>query len=329
MPFNPFKDAATKAEEEFKRAYDKGVNLGPEKWQDASSSFSDAARHFAEAGNPQKSNEALALATLFYALVHPDAESWRNCGEAMARIGNIQINVGFSASSAAIALQARVMQEDIAATGAINSDSKDISRVGALKNLAQRYLELTGEDLVVWKLMKAEVDPQRRAYYLLGLATLVEANSFTDSDPRKAVSLLSESATQFEMAGVDPMNLRAITKVKRDNASRIAKCWFCGREVQGMGTHYVLLQAVVSSYTKQRYGSGVPQSIDGEYIVACESCSSSIRTVADVIARIYYERAIAEIHEIAQRLDARMNSLENEIRSLEGAVRSLKARIPR
>jgi len=233
LPLNPFKEAATKAEEEFTRAYNKGVNLGPEKWQDAANSFSDAAKHFAEVGNAQKSNEAFALATLFNALVYRNAESWRICSEAMTRTGDTQINVGFSASSAAIAQQARVMHEDILATTGINGDSNNISRVGALKNLAQKYLELTGEDLVVWKLMTVEVDPQRRAYYLLGLATLVEANSLMDSDPRKAVSLLSESATQFEMAGIDPMNLRAMTKVKRDNASRVARCWFCGREVQG------------------------------------------------------------------------------------------------
>lgn len=316
MPLNPFKDAATKAQDESTRAYDKGVNLGPEKWQNASSLFSEAAKHFAESGNPQKSNEATALAWLFYALVHNDAGSWYNCSEAMKKIGDTQINVGFAASSAAIALQAKVIQLDMLATSGISSDSQDTSRVEALKNLAQKYLELTGEDLVVWKLMKAELDPQRRAYYLLGLATLVQANSLMESDPRKAVSLLSESATQFEMAGVDPMNLRAITKAKRDNASKVAKCWFCGREVQGMGTHYLLLQATVSNYTKQKYGSEVPQSIDGAHVVACEGCSSSIRMVADAFARMYYERAITEMHEIAQRLEARITSLENTVNSL-------------
>lgn len=316
MPLNPFKDASTKAQEEFTRAYDKGVNLGPQNWQDASGSFSDAAKHFAEAGNPQKSNEATALAWLFYALVHNDAGSWHNCSEAMGKIGDMQVNIGFAASSAAIASQARVIRLDLITTNGINSDSRDISRVEALKSLAQRYLELAGEDLVVWKLMKAEVDPQRRAYYLLGLATLIQANGLMDSDPRKAVSLLSESATQFEMAGVDPLNLRPITKAKRDNASKVAKCWFCGREVQGMGTHYLLLQATVSDYTKQRYGSEVPQSIDGAHVVACEGCASSIRMVADAFARMYYERAITEMHEIAQRLEARITSLENAVNSL-------------
>jgi len=320
LPLNPFKDAATKAQEEFVRAYAKGVNLGPEKWQDASDSFSSAAKHFAESGSPQRSNEAFALSVLFYALVHRDAESWRRCSEAMTQMGDTQIQVGFTASSAAIAQQAQVMNEDILATSALNSDSHDASRVGALKNLAQKYLELTGEDLVVWKLMKAEIDPQRRAYYLLGLAGLVEANGILESDPRKAVSLLSESATHFEMAGVDPMNLRAIAKAKRDNASMVARCWFCGREAQGLGTHFELLPAVVSNYTKEKYGSEVPQSLDGAHVVACESCSSSIRMVADAFARMYYEKALNEMHDIASRLDARITSLQHEVNSLKGRV---------
>ena len=86
-----------------------------------------------------------------------------------------------------------------------------------------------------------------------------------------------------------------------------------------MGTHYMLLPAAVSNYTKQKYGSEVPQSIEGAHVVACEGCASSIRMVADAFARMYYERAITEMHEIAQRLEARITSLEN-------AVNSLKAR---
>ncbi len=320
MSLNPFKDVRTRADDEFSRAYSKGVNLGPQKWQDAVESFSAASKHYAQAGNSQKANEAYALACLFYALLHKDSQSWQTCSEAMTRVGDTPVNVGFAANSTAIAQQATVIRDDIVATSAINSDSSDVSRVSGLKALAQKYLELTGEDLVVWKLMKVELDPERRAYYLLGLASLVEANSLMESDPRKAVSLLSESATHFEMAGIDPMNLMAITKVKRDNASRVAKCWFCGREAQGLNVHYVLLSATVSDYTKQRYGSEVPESIDGAHIVACESCASSIRMAAEAFARMYYERAMAEMRQIAQRLDARINALQGEVNSLKGRI---------
>ncbi len=321
MPsFNPFKDAATKAQDEFSRAYSKGVNLGPEKWEEASNLFSSASKHYSEVGDSQRASECLALSSLFFALVHGDAQSWLRCSEGMKVVGSRQVNVGFAANADDIGRQAQVLFDDLVITGPLNSDSRDASKVGILRKVAQEYLELIGSELVIWKLMKAELDPQGRAYYLLGLASLVEANSVMETDPAKGVSLLSESATHFEMAGVDPMNLRAMTKAKRDNASLVAKCWFCGREFQGLGTHFVLLQATISNFTKQKYGTEFPPSLDGQHVNACEGCATSIRTVADNYAKMYYEKALAEMRHIEERLDARMNQLQGEINSLRSRI---------
>lgn len=59
LPLNRFKDAATKADEEFTKAYAKGVNLGPESWAEAVSHFSNATKHYSEVGNYAKANEGL------------------------------------------------------------------------------------------------------------------------------------------------------------------------------------------------------------------------------------------------------------------------------
>lgn len=316
MPFNPFKDSATKAQDEFSKAYTKGVNLGPDNWQSAANSFSAAAKHFAEAGDSQKANEALALSALFQALVSRDPQSWQQCGIAMSKIGSTQLNVGFPANSHDIALQAQLWSEDLSTLGMVSKDSRDAAQAGIIRNFAQRYLEQIGTDSVIWKLMKLEMDPQRRAYYLLGLASLIEANSVIQSDPSKGVSLLSESAAHFEMAGIDPMNLRAITNTKRDNAAKLAKCWFCGREVQGLGTHYFLFSASVSAYSKQKFGSDFPPSIDGENIVACEGCGSSIRWIADMFGRMYYEKAMEAMAKLESKLQSEIDYLQSQINSI-------------
>jgi hypothetical protein len=324
MPIKLFKEPAEKAEIEFREAYEKGVNLGPEKWPDAVHHFSEASKHFSSAGNSQKSYETYALATLFHALTMRTEQTWKACSEAMNQIPNSQLNVGFVVSSSNLAQQASVLSYDMATTQVLDGNSRDISRVAAVRDLAQKYMDLIGSDLSLWRLMKQEVDPQRRAYYLLGLASLIEANSIVDSDPKKSVALLSEAATNLELAGADPMSVFPGTQAKLDNLSKFGQCWFCGREMQGQGFHYVLLPATISQHSRQKYGSSTPHTMEGSMVVACESCSSSIRNVADEVAQVYYEKAMAEMRDLEKRLNAKISALEREIGSLRARVRSTR-----
>ena len=324
MPLKLFKQPAEKAEIEWKEAYEKGVNLGPQKWPDAVLHFEEASKQYGIVGDTQKAGEAYALATLFYALTNGTGPAWEACGKAMRQIPDTQLNVGFSASSANIATQAAVLSFDIATTVALDGNSKDMSRVSALRELAQKYMDIIGSDLAVWRLRRQELDPQRRAFYLLGLASLIEGNSAVDSDPKKSVALLSEAATQFELAGTDPMGVIAGTQAKMENLSKFGQCWFCGREMQGQGLHYVTLPATISNYTRQRYGSTTPHNMEETSVVACESCASSIRNVADAVAHAYYDRAIAELRDTEQRLNARISALQNEVNSLKARVHSLR-----
>ncbi len=315
-----FKEPSEKAEIEWREAYEKGINLGPQKWPEAVQHFSEASKHYAAIGNSTKSGEAYALATLFYALTNQTEQAWQACSKAMASIPDTQLNVGFFASSANIAQQASVMSSDLAATRALDGNSKEVSRVTPVRELAQKYMDLVGSDLALWRLQRKEIDPQRRAYSLLGLACLIEANSIADADPKKSVALLSEAATNFELAGSDSFGVSGSTQTKMENMSKFGQCWFCGREMQGQGFHYVTLPATISQYTRQRYGSTMPHNMEETAVVACESCASSIKNVADSVARAYYERAIVELRAAEQRLNAKISSLESEVHSLRARV---------
>ena len=319
-----FKEPSEKAEIEWREAYEKGVNLGPQKWPEAVRHFSEASRHYASVGDSQKSAEAYALATLFYALTNGTAQAWDGCSKAMSQIPDSQLNVGFSASSANLANQASVLSFDLTATSMIDGNSQDVSRVSALRDLAQKYMDIQGSDLAAWRLQRQEIDPQRRAFYLLGLASLIEANSVVDADPKKSVALLSEAATNFELAGADPMGVSSGTHSKMENFSKFGQCWFCGREMQGQGLHYVTLPATISQYTRQRYGSTTPHNMEEDHVVACESCASSIRNVADEVARAYYDQALAQIRALEQRLNSKIVAIEREIQALRGRVNSIR-----
>ncbi len=326
MPLSIFKQPQEKADDAFKQAYEKGVLMGPEKYPDAVQRFSDASKNYAMVGNLQKSSEAYALSTPFYALSSPSDQAWKICSEAMGRMPDTQLNVGFSAQSSSLAQQALVQSFDLAVSGRLDAESKDESRLGAVRDLAQKYMGLVGSDLTVWKLKKQEMDPQKRAFYLLGLASLIQANSVADVDPKKSVSLLSEAASYLEMAGTERMGILPATKTKLENWGKISQCWFCGREVQGQGIHYVLLPASITQYSSQKFAT-TPPSMENGKVVACTNCASSIRNVADDIARIYFDRAIIEMRALEQRLNAKLASLENQIGSLRSQVGSLRSRV--
>ena len=324
MPLKLFKQPSEKAEIEYREAYEKGVNLGPQKWPDAVHHFSEASKNYGAIGDSQKSAECYALATLFYALTTRTDQSWQECSKAMGQIPDTSLNVGFTVNSTAISQQASVLASDLTTTQMLDGESKDISRVAALRDLAQKYMDLIGNDLALWRLQKQELDPQRQAHYLLGVASLVEANSISDSDPKRSVPLLSEAATNFELAGIDPMSITPGTRIKLDNMTKFGKCWFCGREMQGQGFHYVTLDATITQYTRTRYGTSTPHSMEEKAVVACESCASAIKNVADNVAKAYYDMAMTAMREMEQRFNVRVAALQNEIGLLHNRLNRLK-----
>ena len=321
MPLSLFKQPDEKAADHFRQAYEKGVNLGPQKYPDAVQHFTEASKHYSSIGNAQKSSESYALATLFYALTNRTDQAWRNCSDALARVPEAQLDVGFPASSSGLARQAAVLSYDLRTLANVDGESRDTARIVAMRDLAQRYMDLVGNDLSLWRLLQENIEPQKRAHYLLGLASLIEANSLADTEPQKSVSLLSEAATNLELAVTDPLRISQGTRAKRDNLSKLGRCWFCGREMQGHGFHYVSLRATVSSYTKQRYGSSLQGAEN--MVEACKTCASTIRNVSDDVARGYFESAMAEMRALEQRLNARMTSLENEVHSMKSRLSAL------
>ena len=312
-----FKSPTAKADNEFQKAYEKGVNLGRNSWPVAIEHFTEASKHYGEAGDTQKANEASALALLFTALNGRSPELWAKVSAAMGAAGDVQLNVGFPASSQDLEKEALVLSEDLVILGQFSPQLSGQDKVSDLRDLAQKYLELVGSDLIIWKLSNQTIDPQRRAYYLLGLASLVEANTTMDTDPKKSAALLSDAVAQLDLAGEDYKNVRPGTLQEMQNATKMGRCWFCGREVQGLTYHYFALKADVTGYMKAKYGAELPQAMEGQNVLACKACYSSVKYVADETASMYFDRAMQELRVVAER----MSDLEKRVSNLESRVR--------
>jgi hypothetical protein len=285
----------------------------------------EASKAYGEAGNPQRQKESYALAAFFNALVTNDPNSGVFSQKAMEDLGDTQVNIGFYAKASDISRQSLVIHDDLIATTGTASSGATYDP-NFLRQVAKEYMELSGSDLVVWKMMKLEIDPARKANYFLGLASLSEANSIVRSDPRKAVSLLSQAVTNLDISESDPLGLKGRAKDLRDRASTTGKCWICGREVQGKDIHFVTLPAEITDYMRQKHGNETPTSLMGNGIVACQSCYSSVRNLADAIALTYYNRAIAELRQTEDRLNAKIESLTEQLHHLESRLRQVAAR---
>jgi hypothetical protein len=312
-----FKSPAEKADDEFQKAYEKGVSLGRPYWPTAVSHFLEAALQYQAAGQAQKANQSKALALFFTALNSKNADQWKQVSTAMANCSGADLNIGFVANSDSIAKESLVYAKELSVMSQFDPSSGSQSQATAMRELAQNYLDLVGGNLDIWKLMGQTIDPQRRAYYLLGLASLSEANSIVEFDPKRSASLLSEAVAQLDLAGEDYRNVRSLTLQERDNATKTGKCWFCGRDVQGLTFHFVALKADISAYTKALYGSGMPPSIEGGNVLSCTACYSAFKNVSDQIASMYYEKTMQEVTALSRRvsdIETRLSKLESRVR---------------
>lgn len=312
-----FKSSAEKADDEFQKAYEKGVSLGRAYWPTAVIHFQEASARYSEAGDVQRASETKALAALFSALNSKNPDLWMQVSTAMSACNSVQLNIGFQANSSDLAKQATIYSQDLSVMSQFSTQTGSPSEATALRDLAQKYLALVGSNLDIWKLMGVTIDPQRRAYYVLGLASLTEANSVMDSDPKKSASLLSEAVAQFDLAGDDYRNVRPLAVQERDNVARLGKCWFCSREVQGLTFQFVELTADITPYARSLYGSGMPPAIDGNNVFACIACYSAFKNLSDQIASIYYSRAMQEITTLSKRvsdIETRLSRLESRPR---------------
>ncbi len=77
------------------------------------------------------------------------------------------------------------------------------------------------------------------------------------------------------------------------------------------------LRADITGYTRSRYGSEVPASMQGDSVLACMACYSSVKNVSDQIASMYYQKAMQEVRALSQRvsdIEKRLSRLESHVR---------------
>ncbi|HKZ93146.1 MAG TPA: hypothetical protein VJ249_01015 [Candidatus Bathyarchaeia archaeon] len=311
-----------KPEERLREEWDKAVSLRNQgKWSDAANHFLSAANLEEEVAGRQSTKQALiarALAALYKAVGSRTGDDLSICHDAMAKLDPEtsldipnKVRAGDVAQEAALlAVEARLPQVSLQNLEGFPDETAD-----KFEALAQSYLGLGREKLVLGSLFGIDSSSDRLAFKSLGLSKLLKGSAEEERDPSKAVEYYAEAMGNFGQAMLE--EYRGYLDDRNRKLGSVAKCWFCGRDVQGEEVQYVYMETILTPYLREKYGSESPPSVNELGIAACLACYEAIHKMADLVARKYYQMAMAELRAVEKKLWENMLTLEKRLSRVE------------
>ena len=332
MSWKIWKKPVERGREEFEKAYVEGVNQ--KNWDSAVNHFMKAAKLLAQSNDPsdrQKALEAEALASLYNAVKNSTPENWLKCSNLMSKLGDLKLNIPYEASAKDVANEALIRSKEVYLSMERSKLSReDYEKMEELakgyEELAKEYFKLEGVEPALNDLLEERDLPLVKGQKLLGLASMIRGEMSELKDPAKAAEYYSQSLGYFSSIVSDEgEKLRA----KVEKISKVAKCWFCGREIQGEEIHFFYMDTILTPYIKSRYGDETPKSLEDGRIVACKTCYESIRIAADRIAKSYYDMALKEIAKLREEMLKEFKGLSESLAMLNRRISTLNTEIMR
>lgn len=320
MSWKIWKKKEERAYEEWKKAYEKGVNQ--KNWEKAVEHFRKAAELFSTSRNPEMQKEAkkaAALAQLYFALLNPNADAFAACSKAMELLEEDVLKIPYEASAKDIAIETKLL----ASEARLEVMRKNANTSEKLINLAKEYESLGKEflklqrDFVINDLFNLKINGFLRGQKLLGISRFLLGKAEEYYRPAKAVEYYSEALGYFKAAAIEGFN-EVNERLKK--TSMVAKCWFCGREVQGEDIHFVYLQATFTPFLEEKYGKEIPPTSLNGAVIACKVCHGAMSELSHSIAKMYYDRAVKMIQTAVSQLQSQIDALWNQIRLIKKSM---------
>jgi len=306
-------------DEAYHRAYEKGVLLG--KYEAASEMFGSAAEKFEQMGHSQRAHQARANQFLYDFAVKKDQLLIDQILPHLKALHEIE-ELGseterVSATELAAELEARKFENAAFASGQKPQEALHFHNKAA--DLFQSILKAR---LKTYKMLPAEDhnDTAEERFFLhRGQAAFYQAILVQDADPVAATERLNEAALAFRRAKDE--TLRSKMEGIATNLRIKRTCWFCHREMQGLGLNINYYKAAIT-----RYGSDLlaelgqdSTTIDHlrQVVAVCLPCATMIQHQADELARARTEQLRAEMNARVSEIASAINDLSSRVRSLE------------
>lgn len=315
MSWKIWKESHERAQEEWNKAYEKGVNQ--KNWKEAINHFKSAASLFGKSKDPNakiEANKSIALAWLYTALLSPTIENLLACSKAMDAIGDQTLKIPYDAKASDIAIETRVLARE----KELNQKRSQTKTKEEIKKLAEEFEKLSYEfmnlqrDFVINTLFELKINGFSKGQKMLAISRFLLGLLEEDNNPTKALEYYSEALGYSKSISEDVEVINKRIKAM----SIVAKCWFCGREIQGENVHFVYLPASFTPYIYNKFSADKPHTFSNGAIVACQTCYSALSDLSDKIAQEYYKQAVALIQNAVKTLQAQIDELVRQIRML-------------
>jgi hypothetical protein len=305
------------AEEQYRRAYEKGVFLQPPDYAEASRNFTAAAEKFRKSGNTERARRAEANALLYRLAEARDLsllEALLNGLDGVPEIEKLASQTEMISGLMLIyelkALRWEIHAESTADLAAKASAYRQASELAV--KLGSAPLALAG-----WVSLKGPTDKGLlRGFYYSALADYHTAFAIIPDSPEDAQNSLYKAAVGFRQAQVQDWADQTALHIDALQARR--HCWMCGREMQGRDHYFKYYPAATTRY-HQRIVEGLKEDAGmldrGNLVTLCTVCGSAVEAQAD--------------HYAAMRADAMRNELKPMLDQHQRQLQELSSRVSR
>jgi hypothetical protein len=311
------------ADDQYRRAYEKGVFLQPPDYSAASKHFSVAAEKFRKEGNTAWADRAEANALMYRLVETRDFSLLPALQKSLERIGEIERPASQEETVATLALidELRALQSERRADAATDLAAK-VSEYRNAGVLVTRLgtMPLTFADRLN---LKGPTDKalMRGAYYN-ALADYHSAFDTIAASPEKAQDSLHRAAVGFRHA--QQTDLVDMVESHIDDVQTKRHCWTCGREMQGRNYHFRYYPATAAEYHRRvvearKEDSGMLDRAGS--VTLCAVCGSAIERQADEYASRRAGEVQAWAREVFASHAAEITALQSRVASLEGFAR--------
>jgi hypothetical protein len=303
--------------EAYKRAYEKGVLLGPTHFAVAGDLFQTAAQQL-QAVNGAMAYRAMANAHVYRYLARRDPQSGTLAAQTLAQVQWIEVpgtvDEIMEGPKLGAEIHARLLEDQARHASVGGQGAADLFR-----RAAQAWVPLLTWRPVTFELLPEDVyteDGTARFFLNAGNAAWHDAQARAADDPDIGAEYYALAAQAFGRCGANDLRAQARERLKAVRLER--PCWFCGRAVRGFGDNLRVLSAGASDYfvklahADRERGEALEQESRGIY--ACSVCAGAVDRIAEARA----QAVRAEVTAMGARLTAAVTALESRVGHLEG-----------
>lgn len=307
------------AQEEYERAYAKGVLLSPPNYNAAVKNFRDAMVKFREEGNTVMSMRAEANHHLYDLVRSEDPGKIDDVLKSLDQVPEIERLGSDREMIRTDILRSELEGIRLELRGRKTEDLMD--RIDLYMQASDLYFKTRKEGFHLIEIMKFKGpidDRVSRAYYLKAMSSYYQGLVHIATSPDRTQSLFQRALMEFKQSKFHEMDDRLEEDISK--LSKRRQCWICGREMQGESYNYEYYPADVSDYTK-----GVVEKLEQDpgmveregHVTVCMPCSTMVEKQADRYATM-------RSGEVRDWAEVRFSQMQSEIDSLRREVNSVR-----